>query len=372
MTVEPLLLELLRTEQSVPAIGAEAWRRLASAAAAHGLTGWLFRRLTPAWSALPPDVRQRLERRSIDLAARTMMLATELAGLVGALEAAGVRCAPLRGLDLAERVYGDAAARPMGDIDLLVSRGELARVSAVLGGLGFAEVDRRAGFASAFSNTLELVAARHGGVVVEPHWSLAYPPFVEALAAERVWAMCRRGTVAGTSCWRLGTAALLVHLCLHIAHKEPGAPLLWTWELDRLVRREAGELDWPQFVALTDALAPLVWPALARAVRLFDTPVPRGVREALERRVASGRQRRLLKLVAATSRVDGKESLAALLALPGFRARLRYASAVLFPSPRFMTLEYGLTRRRQLGAAYVRRASYFTWQGLKGVLRLCC
>ena len=27
MTVEPLLLELLRTEQSVPAIGAEAWRR---------------------------------------------------------------------------------------------------------------------------------------------------------------------------------------------------------------------------------------------------------------------------------------------------------------------------------------------------------
>jgi hypothetical protein len=102
-------------------------------------------------------------------------------------------------------------------------------------------------------------------------------------------------------------------------------------------------------------------------VALFDTPVPEATLRALDGAPTG----RLARLVGPASRVDGKESLAALLALPGVGARLSYASALLFPSPRFMTLEYGLTRRHQLGAAYVRRASYLAWQSLKGVLRLC-
>ena len=95
--------------------------------------------------------------------------------------------------------------------------------------------------------------------------------------------------------------------------------------------------------------------------------MPGEVLAELERAAASPLARLL-----SGSAVDGKESLAALLALPGLRARLRYATALLFPSPGFMALEYGLTGRRQLGAAYVRRAGYFTWQGLKGMVRLCC
>src|SRR5439155_357127 len=179
-----------------------------------------------------------------------------------ALAAAGIACAPLRGAALAERLYDHASARPAGDIDLLVRKTDLDAVEATLAALGFSAIDRRPGFAREFSYTLELARDAHGGVVVEPHWTLAYPPFADALDMERVWARCRRG------------------------------------------------------------------------------------------------------------RVDGRESLALLFALPGLRRRARYAAALLFPSPRFMAVEYGVTGRGGLALAYGRRARHVLWEGVKGTARL--
>ena len=67
---------------------------------------------------------------------------------------------------------------------------------------------------------------------------------------------------------------------------------------------------------------------------------------------------------------NGKESLAVLFTDEGFRAKLRYALALLFPSPQFMLTHYGLSRWSQLGFAYLRRSCYLAREGFKGILRL--
>jgi hypothetical protein len=368
----PVLLAALRdaAPAALPgrALDEPAWDALLARAEAEALGPLLARwlRRPGGLEAMPPAARARLEANVVAIAARTLLLGRTLGGVLGALAAAGVRVAPLRGIALAERLYGDAALRPAGDVDVLVDRADLSRVAAALAPLGFHEVDRRQGFAREFSYALELVEDTHG-VVVEPHFALGYPPFVDAIDLGRVWARAVPARVAGVETLALGPEATLLNLCLHLVHKAPAAPLLWLADLDRLVRREGDALDWDEFrfLARASGVAPLVAATLRRAGALLGSPWPEAVLVDLER-VAAGRLVRLL----AGAGVDGKESLAALLALPGVRARLRYAAALLFPSPRFMTLEYGLTRRRQLGAAYVRRVSYFTWQGLKGVTRL--
>ena len=371
-TLHPVLLATLRDEPDH--LGARVrddadWDAVVARAEAESLTPLLRRRLRRAGllERVPAPARARLERQALAHAARTLLLVRMLAAVLTALARAGVRAAPLRGPALGERLYEDAAVRPCGDIDVLVDRVALARVERALGSLGWHEVDRRPGFAREFSYALEMVEDRHG-VVVEPHFTLGYPPFVDAVDLERVWSRARRARVAGVQTLALGPEATLLNLCLHVLHKAPAVPALWIYDLDRLVRREGAALDWPEFVALAGAsrLAPLVASTLRRATALFESPVPGEVLAELERATMSPLARLL-----SGSGVDGKESLAALLALPGLRARFRYATALLFPSPGFMTLEYGLTRRRQLGAAYVRRAGYFTWQGLKGMVRLC-
>lgn len=371
----PLLLDLVRDGDDAPRPlprGAREWAAITASAEHHGLAPLLYRRLTRAGGSLPADVMDRLERAAVGVAARNMLLAHELAAILRAAAGRGIRCVPLRGLVLAERLYGDITARPMGDLDLLVRREDLSRVTALLETLGFREVDRRPGFARAFSYTLELVKDAHGGVVVEPHWTIAYPPFVDTIGMDDVWTRCTPGRVVDVETLLLDPTDLLLHLCLHLAHKAPETSLLWHWELDRFIRREGGAIDWPAFVARVQGgnLQSLVGDVIEDARTRFATPVPEDARDALATAPMGVRQRRVLRLLARSSGVDGKESLAVLVMLPGARARLRYALALLFPSPRFMTLEYGLTRRRQLGLAYLRRVGHLSWEGLKGTARL--
>ena len=364
---DPLLLALVRGDDTAAAT-AEDWRRAAAAARAEGLEPWLFRRIVRSAPAAPDDVREALREAAAGVAARGLALAAELAAILRALAAAGVACAPLRGAALAERLYDDASARPAGDIDLLVRKADLDAVEATLRALGFDALDRRAGFAREFSYTLELARDAHGGVVVEPHWTLAYPPFADALDMERVWARCRPGRVVGEPARLLAPEATLLNLCLHLVHKAPDVPLLWRLDIHRLLRRDAGAIDWDELLALTRGagVERQVAAALRSVAALLATPLPPRVLHALD---AAG-PAALDPLLAPDAGVDGRESLALLFALPGLRRRARYATALLFPSPRFMAVEYGVTGRGGLALAYGRRARHVLWEGLKGAARL--
>lgn len=361
---DPLLLSTVRGDDSISA-DADDWRRAAAAARAEGLESWLRHRLAATAAAVPDDVRERLRDASIGITARALALASELAALLRALAAAGVACAPLRGIALAERVW-DACARPAGDIDLLVRRADLDAVEATLRALGYRGVDRRHGFAREFSYTLELVRDAHGGVVVEPHWTLAYPPFADALDMDRVWARCRPGRVAGEPALVLAPEALLLNLCLHVVHKAPDVPLLWLTDIDRLVRREA--IDWDELVVLARGaqVGGQVAAVLSRVASLLRTPLPPHVGEAL----GGANPAALDRLLVEGADVDGRESLALLFALAGIRRRLRYAASLLFPSPAFMTMEYGVTGPGPLALAYGRRVRHFVWAGVRGTARL--
>jgi Uncharacterised nucleotidyltransferase len=365
---DPLLFRLLRGEAAAVEADAVEWRGAAAAARTEGLQPWLLRRIAESATNAPDDVREHLRAATVRLTARALALAAELGAILRALDASGVACAPLRGAAVAERLYGDACARPAGDIDLLVHRADLDAVEATLGTLGYRSVDRRAGFAREFSYTLEMARDAHGGIVVEPHWTLAYPPFADALDMDRVWARCRAGRVVGHTALLLAPEAMLLNLCLHLVHKAPDVPLLWLLDVDRLVRREADAIDWDELLVLARGarIERQVEAGLRRAADLLATPLPPPVMNALD---AAG-PAPLDRLLAADAGVDGRESLALLFALRGVRRRARYAARLLFPSPGFMTVEYGVSGPGALALAYGRRARHMVWQGLKGTTRL--
>jgi hypothetical protein len=376
--VHPMLLALLRGESGESlarlAPAPDEWSALLEAAEHHALTPLLHRALvsTGAADTLPPPARDALAERAAGVAARNLLFADELNEILTLAAQRSLCVAPLRGLALGERLHGDASLRPMGDLDLLVRKHELDAMTVLLRERGYEEIDRRPGFARAFSYTLEFAKHRHGWMIVEPHWTIAYPPFGERVAMDRVWRRCQRGAVAGVETWRLASADLLLHLCLHATHKGAHAPLLWLYEIDRLVRRESAALDWLTFVAEAEAAAmtTLIAPVINIVCNLLYTPVPPGVRDTLGRPPAQARDRWLARLAAPESRADGRESLAALFALPTFGQRARYVGSLLFPSRRFMAIEYGSVGRGALLAAYARRVRFISSHAVKGLARL--
>lgn len=378
LAAHPFLMGVLRgaePETLLPlAREASAWEEILRDATGHGLTPLLYRWFKRADLArqLPVPVAARLEAQLFGQAARNLLLASELETLLGAFEERRIPCAPLRGLALAERLHGDITARPMGDIDLLVQKANLPQVATILRELGFQEMDRRAGFAQAFSYTLKFFKDRHGWVIIEPHWTIAYPPFVDRVDMEGVWRRCKKGRVVGADTWLLGPEDLLLHVCLHLTHRDGTAPLLWFYEIDRLVRLEEAALDWHRLVvtAREAGLESLLSRTLEKVRALFGTPVPDWVLERLATAPRKSVEGRFVRLLAGAPDVDGKESLAVLFTLKGIRAKLKYALALLFPSPEFMRLEYGLTSGTQVGPAYLRRFRFLMWEGCKGIVRL--
>lgn len=202
---------------------------------------------------LPTGLAARLERQCFAVAARNTMLSIELRSLLRAFEDQRVPCAPLRGLELAERLYGDFTLRPVGDLDLLVRKDDLPRAAAILRGLGFREMDQRSGFAEAFSYALAFFKEGHRWILTDLHWTITYRPFVDRVDMDQVWKRCVRGRVVGVETWRLAREELLLHLCLHLMHREGTAPLLWFYEVDRLLRQEREAFDWSRLLSFAQA-----------------------------------------------------------------------------------------------------------------------
>ncbi|MEW6544782.1 MAG: nucleotidyltransferase family protein [Nitrospirota bacterium] len=358
------------------------WGQVLSDAAEHGVTGILYRRLKAADPAHRPPASawQELRHAAHQIAAKNLSFAHELATILRACRAAGLDCIPLRGLALAEQLGWDLTARPMNDLDLLVRREDLALAAETLTALGYREIDRRPGFARTFSYTLEFIRSGTGQPLVEPHWTIAYPPFADRVDMAKVWQRRRRGTVAGLDTSLLDPTDLLLHLCFHLIHKGEEAPLLWWYELHRLIRQQGASLDWPDIVLITHQTGQGLFlaEALNQLRQLFGSPVPPSVLALLTETGLAGRrapacsglEERLVRLLAGDDQVDGRESFAQLLTIKGLRPRLRFAFALLFPTSAFMRFHYGLSGRTQVAVWYVKRLLFLVREGAKGLARL--
>ncbi len=365
--IHPSLVAVLadRPHVSLSHLTAEEWETILDQATPHGLM-----HLLQGFPGLPASLEERVHQECLSITARNLALAGELRTLLRTFRDQRIPCLPLRGLALAERLYGSVPSLPMGDIDLFVRKEDLRRVQALFQALGFSEMDRRPGFASAFSYTLKFFVERSLMVIVEPHWSIAYPPFTDRLDMEVVWSRCVPARVVGEQTLSLGREDLLVHLCLHLTHRDD-APFLWIYELDRYLRQESDAMRWDLVLSMSReaGVERLVGRALDEAVTKLGAPVPTDVMDDLDG--PSGQTRPLAQKLVETSTVDGVESLATFFAVQGLGAKFRYARALLFPEPEFMMLQYGLAYRRQLPTTYARRFCWFSWQAAKGLLHLC-
>jgi len=368
--VHPFLWTLLRPEprDGHPSLEPDdsAWEAILRDANEQSLITLLYRSNQESHRThrLPPSMHNRLKTEMARLTAKNMLLTAELTAILTRCRDRGLDCVPLRGLALAEHLHGAGALRPTGDIDLLVRRTDVPVIAGILAGLGYAGMEHRPGFAGSFSYTLEFVKDRHGWIVVEPHWTLAYPPFTEALDMEQIWSRCRKGRVAEIETWLLSDEDLLVHLCFHILHQGDKTPLLWWHELDLLIRRTHASLRWDTIAATAGQAGQslLVSEVLQTLRERLHSPIPQSTLTSLAAQSSRGP---LATLLVHAPDLSGREEFAQLVSLPGFCARLRYALGLLCPAPDYMIRRYGVRGRTRLGIAYVARLLHLVWEGLR-------
>ncbi len=298
-----------------------------------------------------------------------LLLVKQLRDILATCEQQGIACVPIRGPVLAEHLYGNGSTRQMDDLDFLVHREDLTALKDILQHLGYTNHEHRPGFLETFSYSLEFVHPNHG-FLVEPHWTLAYPPFIGVAAMEPVWTRVRRQQWAGGNTWALSNEDLLLHLCLHLHHKGRQAPLLWFYELHSVIQRQSSTLDWNTLMHQARLMeqTQAVYDVLTIVTETFHSPVPEAVTRQLATNVHGASSPLSLmgcNQILARSSLSGREELVLLCSLESLHQQFHYLSALLFPSAQFMTRRYGASTRMGLIGSYLARFFHIGAEGLR-------
>ncbi|MDQ3982881.1 MAG: nucleotidyltransferase family protein, partial [Actinomycetota bacterium] len=165
---ERRLVELLRS-------GIE-WERLWTEAASHEVLPLVAASLRGSRDGIetPAGWAARAQRPLYATLVRNTALVEDLTAVSSALDAAGVDCLAVKGVVLAETVYGNLALRPAADIDILVHPADLPAARSVLGSLGFHRGAEPLSeeWTHSHHDPRYLRTSARGDVCLELHWAL--------------------------------------------------------------------------------------------------------------------------------------------------------------------------------------------------------
>lgn len=342
-----------------PTFAPTDWERLGQRASLEGVAPLLLRSLTAAgWPAGSQILRPSLSKARYTTLATNLLIYRELERILAALN--DIPVVLLKGTALAATLYPDVGRRPLGDLDLLVPHDGLAEAVARLRTMGYHEPYPE--IAPGLDRLLGHAVALHGGedvhLCVELHWTLVggehhhHPPSMswfwsqtEPLTPSPALPQCWGRAGVGVRVTLTPTAHLL-HLAAHLMLQHGGAQarLLWFYDLDLLIRRQAGRVDWEELLRRAREFhwAAALHAALQGARDRLGTPLPPGLLDALAG-ADDPRTLRLVRRKAHPLQTRATQTWNTISSLE-WRAGLRLALAIAFPSPAYVRWRYRMGR----------------------------
>lgn len=254
------------------------WRVIMERAHSHQVYPLLYRNLRDlGFPGVPEAIQTELKALYLGNALRNQLLAEETARLLSLLGEAGIRVVPLKGVTLAQSLFGDPAARVCADIDILVPSADVAQAMDLILASGY-----RTEYSDPFFSKLIRRHGRHHDVVreergisfqVEVHWSLIQHSSRDEEGVRDLWADARPQSYFGAPAFSLSPEWEFLYLCLHAADHEWQC-LKWLVDIHQLA--SGGTVDWPETMAKAGQfeIDLVVRQTLAASAALLGTPLP--------------------------------------------------------------------------------------------------
>lgn len=255
--IAALLLRLAEPGAPLPELpdwSEERWAILGRLAGQHRVEAWLSQRMDDGGVHAPPSEQWTRQRHSQKL--RMAAMHRDYTTMVQRFTAVGITAIPLKGIDLAVRIYPDPGLRPFEDLDVLIPSHQIDVARTVMLDLGYRVPDallpvswiRRFHFHLPFLHP-------DTRTFVELHWALADGHTLPAAATEQA---VRESAATGHLPDDLYAVYLLAHLgkhgCLNqrlAGYPEPGLALhpfsdvrlIWFVDLCLLLQRTSLTVD---------------------------------------------------------------------------------------------------------------------------------
>ena len=218
------------------------WNALVALSVDQGVMPLLHRCVMEHWrDAVPSVVRDRLDQQYVANAAVVEVFLAELLELVNELAATGIAALPLRGPVMASWLYGAAALRQFGDLDVFVAPRSVARARDVLRRRGYElQSERR-------TDALAVKASAAGPIHVDLQWSLARPVFRFPVTLEELADRSITVDIDGVAIRQPAPGDYLLVLCAH-GSKHCWSSLIWIADIAAFLRMLGADFDWARLL----------------------------------------------------------------------------------------------------------------------------
>ena len=283
--LEQLLLDTLNPAVPVntgqlAGLTQDQWQALLALAAGQRVRPLLWHRLKQkgVTHLLPDNVAATLREAHSRNTMRNLRRYGELRRLLTALQAEEIPVILLKGMCLAETVYGNMGLREMSDIDLLARPRDHQRITAILARMGYASPPP-----SLSDNHLPPMV-KQGHASFEIHWNLVRQSEQCSIDPECWWRHAVPLRIAGSDVLVLSPEDLLLHLCLHASYQHQFAQGLRPYcDIAAAAAHFASALHWESIVERADAWGCRrgVYLTLLLAWELAGAEIPPGTLERL-------------------------------------------------------------------------------------------
>jgi len=186
----------------------------------------------------------------------------------------------LRGVVLAENIYGDIGVRPWGDLDLLVEKKDWKKIIEILIDSGY----QPHGFTKplvdlAFSSNFIPLHCNFytSGSIVEIHTDPLHLS-ISMSNSEKIWERARPTKIDGLEVLWLSPEDLLISLCLHL-NRFGFNRLLWFSDINELMKKFQKDIDWEYVIDISqkEDVGFSIYFTLKRLKEIFNSPFPTNV-----------------------------------------------------------------------------------------------
>lgn len=350
-----------------------AWQNLQDEGNKLGLGPLLYTRLNPFFETglIPEAFQKALRDAHFRTASWNMLLLHHGAILLNAIRAEDIPVIGLKGIYLVETFYPNIAARPCGDIDLLVRKGDVQRVIKILEDLGY-HMKTYFNLDDANRDIKHVPPMLNlDSLPVEIHWMILEEDEPFNIDPDGLWTRAFPAQIAGVDALALSPEDLLLHLCIHLAYQHHlSIGLRGLVDIAQVLNVMQGRVDW-QLLKTTarewGAEKP-TWIALTLAVELLNAAVPIEVLSDLAPQTLEPWILPLSRTALLAGRDTGllmTPDLAALAAEKAFVDRLRVMLSRVFLPRCTMARIYGVSPRspRIIGCYFKRMGYLIRWYG---------
>ena len=218
------------------------WMYLMTVANRHGVVPLLQKLLGNG--GVPLHVAAELQDWNEEICQFNLFLTGELVKLFDLFEKHGIRTIPFKGPTLTVQAHGDVGLRQYKDLDILVRKNDLGRVSELLADRGFKpeqdftgaqqQASLRFGCATTFVDA--------GGMIVDVHWKVAEQHLGIQLDPDEFWNRLEPVNIGGRILPTLSAEDTLLVLCCH-GYAHLWDRLGWIHDVAILIERRR-DLDW--------------------------------------------------------------------------------------------------------------------------------